>query len=46
MPTANIYTNGDITESIVIRSGIKQGCPASMALYVLAIEEALVLRQK
>lgn len=41
-PIAKIYVNNNETEKIIIKSGIKQGCPLSMALYVLAIEEVLV----
>ena len=38
----NIWTNNFISEKIFIKSGIKQGCPLSNMLYILAIEELLI----
>jgi len=43
--TAKIVLNNYETFSIIIKSGIKQGCALSMMLYILAIEE-LMLRIK
>jgi exonuclease III len=34
-----IDINGNYSEDIIIRNGIKQGCPLSMWLYILAIEQ-------
>ena len=38
----NILVNGYASEKISINSGIKQGCPLSTMLYILAIEELLI----
>ena len=40
--SAKIVLNNYETLSIIIKSGIKQGCPLSMMLYILAIEELLL----
>ena len=36
--TSQIQVNGALTPEILIRRGIRQGCPLSMLLFVIALE--------
>ena len=39
--TVQINVNGVLTDSFAIKRGVKQGCPLSAALYILAIKPFL-----
>uniref|UniRef100_A0A6Q2XJZ7 Reverse transcriptase domain-containing protein n=1 Tax=Esox lucius TaxID=8010 RepID=A0A6Q2XJZ7_ESOLU len=41
--TVQVNVNGELTESFNVERGVKQGCPLSAALYVLAMSQLLKL---